>query len=86
MTTPQVDAITLGTKDLSRARQFYSEGLGCPILEDNGEFVSLRLGDGSSALGLYRWDALAGDRRCPGGGERFPRLHAVGDRRLSRAG
>jgi len=28
---PQVSAITLGVKDLNRAKQFYSEGLGCPI-------------------------------------------------------
>jgi uncharacterized protein len=71
MTNPQIDAITLGTKDLGRARQFYSEGLGCPILKDHGEFVSLRLGDGSSTLALYRWDALASDAGVPAEGSGF---------------
>jgi uncharacterized protein len=67
----QVDAITLGTKDLDRARQFYIEGLGCPILADHGEFVSLRLGEVSSTLALYHWDALAADAGVPAEGSGF---------------
>jgi catechol 2,3-dioxygenase-like lactoylglutathione lyase family enzyme len=57
----QISAITLGVSDINRARRFYSEGLGCPVGKDHGTFVTLSLGDGSSALALYPWDALAAD-------------------------
>src|SRR5574341_538816 len=58
---PHISAITLGVRDLNRAKKFYSEGLGCPIQQDQGGFVSFSLGDGSSGLALYSWDALADD-------------------------
>jgi len=58
---PQINAITLGVSDVNRAKQFYSEGLGCPIEKDYPGFVSFNLGDGSSALALYTWEALAND-------------------------
>ena len=58
---PQITAILIGVRDLKRSKQFYSEGLGCPIDKDFPAFVSFNLGDGSSALALYEWDALAGD-------------------------
>jgi uncharacterized protein len=58
---PQISTIMLGVRDLNRAKQFYSEGLGCPIEQDYPGFVSFNLGEGSSALGLYPWDALAAD-------------------------
>ncbi len=57
----QISAITLGVSDIDRARRFYSEGLGCPVEKDHGTFVTLSLGDGSSTLSLYTWDALAAD-------------------------
>jgi hypothetical protein len=47
----QISAITLGVSDISRARRFYSEGLGCPAGKDHGTFVTLSLGDGSSTRG-----------------------------------
>jgi uncharacterized protein len=71
MTNQQVDAITLGTKDLSQARKFYSEGLGCEVLAEHSEFVSLRVGDGASPLALYQWGALAGDAGVPAEGSGF---------------
>lgn len=58
---PQVTAILLGVADLDRSRKFYGEGLGCPIDKDYPVFVSFKLGDGSSELGLYTWEALAQD-------------------------
>lgn len=67
----QVDAITLGSKDLDRAKQFYTEGLGCPIVADHGEFVSLRLGEISSPLVLYHWEALADDAGVAAEGRGF---------------
>jgi catechol 2,3-dioxygenase-like lactoylglutathione lyase family enzyme len=68
---PQISVVTLGVRDLDRAKQFYSEGLGCPVEKDQGGFVSFSLGDGSSALALYTWDALAGDAGVPADGSGF---------------
>jgi uncharacterized protein len=68
---PQINAITLGVSDVNRAKQFYSEGLGCPIEKDYPGFVSLNLGDGSSALALYTWEALAHDAGVPPDGSGF---------------
>jgi len=66
-----VSGITLGVRDLKRAKQFYSEGLGGPIQQEQGEWVSFSLGNGSSALGLYPWDALAGDAGVAAEGSGF---------------
>jgi len=64
-------SITLGVRDLNRAKQFYSEGLGLPIHQEQGEWVSFSLGNGSSALGLYAWDSLAEDAGVPAEGSGF---------------
>jgi predicted enzyme related to lactoylglutathione lyase len=56
---PQITAVVLGVEDLNRSRQFYAEGLGCPIDKDYPGFVSFELGSGSSSLGLYPREALA---------------------------
>ncbi len=68
---PQISAITLGVRDLNRAKQFYSEGLGCPIEQDQAGFVSFNLGSGSSTLALYAWDALAADAGVASDGSGF---------------
>ena len=67
----QITAILIGVTDLKRAKQFYSEGLGCPIDKDYPGFVSFDLGEGSSQLGLYPRDALAGDAGVPADGSGF---------------
>ena len=67
----QPNVITLGVTDLDEARRFYTEGLGFPILRDEGQFVSLGLGDASSGLALYRRDALAQDAGVPADGTGF---------------
>jgi uncharacterized protein len=54
---PHVAIITLGVRDLQRARTFYSEGLGWPIQQEDYNWVCFSLGDGSSALALYPADA-----------------------------
>ena len=33
---PHVSVITLGARDMKRAEQFYSEGLGWPIVQEHG--------------------------------------------------
>ena len=58
---PHVSVITLGVRDLGRAKQFYCEGLGWPIRQEQSDWVCFSLGNGSSALALYPWDALAED-------------------------
>ena len=67
----QMSAITLGVKDINRAKRFYNEGLGCTIEQDHPAFVSLKLGDSPVSLGLYTWDALAADAGVPAQGSGF---------------
>lgn len=57
----QVSVIMLGVNDVDRAKKFYAEGLGCEIDQDFPGFVRCSLGDGSSKLALYEWDAAARD-------------------------
>jgi uncharacterized protein len=58
---PHVSVITLGVRDMTRAKRFYGEGLGWPVEQDYPQWVSFKMGDGSSLLGLYPWEALAAD-------------------------
>jgi hypothetical protein len=51
----------LGVRDLNRSKAFYGDGLGCAIDKDYPNFVSFDLGDGSSSLALYEWEAAAQD-------------------------
>src|ERR671936_319807 len=69
---PHVAVITLGVRDLRRARAFYHEGLGWPIQQEDYNWVCFKLGDGASALALYPWDELADDAavRAEGAGFR----------------
>jgi uncharacterized protein len=67
----QPNVITLGVTDLDEAKRFYTEGLGLPILQDEGQFVRLGLGDGSSTLALYSRGALAHDAGVPADGAGF---------------
>ena len=68
---PHVAVITLGVRDLERARRFYSEGLGWPIQQEDHNWVCFSLGNGSSALALYPWDGLADDAGVPADGAGF---------------
>jgi catechol 2,3-dioxygenase-like lactoylglutathione lyase family enzyme len=68
---PHVAVITLGVRDLARARRFYHEGLGWPIQHEDHNWVCFLLGDGSAALALYPWDELADDARVGADGSGF---------------
>jgi predicted enzyme related to lactoylglutathione lyase len=59
--SPKISTVMLGVQDLDRAKKFYAEGLGATISQDFPVFVSLSLGEGSSFLALYEWDAAAKD-------------------------
>ncbi|MGW4841986.1 VOC family protein [Nocardia brasiliensis] len=67
----QMRAFMLGVRDLNRAKQFYTEGLGCEIDKDTRKFVALRLNDGALNLALYEWDAAAADAGVPAAGSGF---------------
>jgi catechol 2,3-dioxygenase-like lactoylglutathione lyase family enzyme len=79
----RVTTIMLGVEDLSRSREFYVEGLGCVLDQDYPNFVSLSLGEGSSSLALYEWDAAAQDAgvSSEGSGFRGFSLHYIVDSR-----
>jgi catechol 2,3-dioxygenase-like lactoylglutathione lyase family enzyme len=59
--TLKMSTVMLGVEDLTRAKAFYADGLGCSIADDYPHFVSLDLGDGSSRLALYPRDGAAQD-------------------------
>jgi uncharacterized protein len=68
---PHVAVITLGVRDLARARAFYSDGLGWPIQQEDHNWVCFLLGDGASALALYPWHELAEDATVSADGAGF---------------
>jgi catechol 2,3-dioxygenase-like lactoylglutathione lyase family enzyme len=68
---PHVAVITLGVRDLQRARNFYEKGLGWPIQQEDYNWVCFRLGNGSSTLALYPWGSLADDANVPAEGSGF---------------
>jgi catechol 2,3-dioxygenase-like lactoylglutathione lyase family enzyme len=67
----QASVIMLGVEDMARARAFYVEGLGCEADQDYPGFVRCRLGEGSSMLALYEWDAVAKDAGVSADGSGF---------------
>jgi len=79
--TVQVTSIMLGVKDLQRAKAFYAEGLGCKVDMDFPNFVQLDLGDDSSSLSLYEWNAAAQDAGVSpkGSGFRGASFHFIVD-------
>jgi uncharacterized protein len=68
---PSISAILIGVRDMDRAKRFYIEGLGWPIQQDAGAYISITRADGSSGIALYRWDALADDCGVPPDGSGF---------------
>ncbi|GAA2857188.1 VOC family protein [Streptosporangium fragile] len=54
-----VSSILLGVRDLGRAKQFYTEGLGWKVKDDYGVSVFFE-SDGGSLVGFYGREGLAG--------------------------
>jgi catechol 2,3-dioxygenase-like lactoylglutathione lyase family enzyme len=67
----QVTTIMIGVQDLARSKRFYGDGLGCTIDQDRPNFVLFDLGDGSSSLALYQWEAAAQDAGVASEGSGF---------------
>ncbi|MFC6880693.1 MULTISPECIES: VOC family protein [Actinomadura] len=66
----RMSTIMLGVKDLARAKEFY-EALGCKADKEARHFVSFDLGEGSSRLALYEWEAAAQDAGVSAQGSGF---------------
>lgn len=49
----KLNAIMLGVRDVTRAKKFYTEGLGAAIEQSYPGFVKLSLGKDCSSLALY---------------------------------
>jgi catechol 2,3-dioxygenase-like lactoylglutathione lyase family enzyme len=79
----QASVIMLGVKDVDRAKKFYVDGLGCELDQDFPGFVRCKLGEGSSMLALYEWDAAAQDAGVSpaGSGFRGVSFHHITDSR-----
>lgn len=79
----QASVIMLGVQDVDRAKKFYVEGLGCEVDQDFPGFVRCDLGEGSSALALYEWQAVAQDAgvSAEGSGFRGTSFHFLTDSR-----
>src|SRR5436189_5325167 len=67
----EVTTFMLGVDGLARSKAFYGEGLGCAIEQDHPNFVSLKLGEGSSSLALYPREAAAQDAGVSSEGSGF---------------
>jgi catechol 2,3-dioxygenase-like lactoylglutathione lyase family enzyme len=68
---PQVSVLTLGVRDLARARDFYVERLGWPVHQEDHNWVCILLGGGSTAFALYPWGELAEDAQVAAEGDGF---------------
>ncbi|GAA4053875.1 VOC family protein [Nonomuraea soli] len=79
----QASVIMLGVKDVERAREFYVEGMGARVVQAYPGFVRCGLGEGSSDLALYEWDAVAQDAgvSAEGFGFRGFAVHHLADSR-----
>ncbi|MBA2381188.1 MAG: VOC family protein [Chloroflexi bacterium] len=66
----QINAVTLGVKDLQESKSFY-EGLGASVDKEFPGFVSLKFGDASPDLALYPRDGLAAIIGVPPDGAGF---------------
>jgi catechol 2,3-dioxygenase-like lactoylglutathione lyase family enzyme len=67
---PTIDIITLGVKDVERARQFYERAFG-GIVRGEPEAPLVGFGDSASPLALRPWDTIAAEAGIPAESEGF---------------
>jgi catechol 2,3-dioxygenase-like lactoylglutathione lyase family enzyme len=70
-TVAQDVPITIGVADMKRTKEFYKDGLGLPVKKDYRKFVMFSGEDGTSDLGMYQREALAGDAAVDPDGSGF---------------
>ena len=68
---PRISIITLGVSDLPRAVQFYRDGLGLPLRDDEDTESIAFFETNGTWLALYPRDALADDVGIPTDGTGF---------------
>ncbi|MBM4415592.1 MAG: VOC family protein [Chloroflexi bacterium] len=69
---PRVSIVTLGMRDLERARRFYRDSLGWPTSSASVAGVVVFLRGAGLVLGLWSRDALAADADVPAAGPSSP--------------
>ena len=67
---PRISIITLGVTDLLRSVEFYRDGMGLPLLDENTESIAFFKCRGTW-LALYPREALAADAGVPTEGSGF---------------
>jgi hypothetical protein len=67
----KINAVTLAVSDLARSNEFYAEGLGCEVEQDQPQYVQFGLGDGASGLSLYPRRELPHDAGVDAAGSGF---------------
>ena len=67
---PRINIITLGVTDLSRSVEFYRDGLGLPLFDENTESIAFFQNRGTW-LALYPRESLAADAGVATGGSGF---------------
>ena len=67
---PRISIITLGVTDLPRAVEFYRDGLGLPLFDENTESIAFFQNRGAW-LALYPKESLAADAGVPTEGSGF---------------
>ncbi len=67
---PRISIITLGVADLQRSVEFYRDGLGLPLVDENTESIAFFQTRGTW-LALYPREALAADVGIPTEGSGF---------------
>jgi uncharacterized protein len=68
---PAVNVITLGVRDLARAKRFYADGLGWSTRVEDENWIVFPLTGGATELALYPWDDLADDAGVSAEGRGF---------------
>ncbi len=67
---PRISIVTLGVSDLARSVEFYRDGLGLVLYDENTESIAFFQNRGTW-LALYPREALAADVGIPTGGSGF---------------
>ncbi|WP_363324841.1 VOC family protein [Eleftheria terrae] len=71
MMKAKLSLVTLGVRDLERARRFYRDGLGWTLAPGSNDHIAFFEVGERLLLSLFGWEALAEDAQLPAAGEGF---------------